>query len=177
MYRATHVTSRRLAAVCISLWFATGCAVFEEKAGPKPVTGPVEKIFYAGFDDVWRATQLALQSLNSYPLRVNNMDTGVLETEIIKGSQTWMAPHVAEPPTGGYSYRVLVRVIKGNISGRRAFKVTVQKDAQIQRDFFAEPEPVPSDGLEEKVILYRIDRELQIDRALKRANKRQNQNS
>jgi hypothetical protein len=177
MFPAIHVISKRLFALGISLWFATGCAVFEQKAGPKPVLGPLEKIFYASFDDVWRATQLALQSPTSYPLRVNNMDTGVMETEILKGSLTWMAPHMAEPPTGGYSYRILVRVIKGNISGRQAFKVTVQKDAQIQRDFFSEPEPVHSDGLEEKVILYRIDRELQIDRALKRANKRQNQSS
>jgi len=179
MCRATRLISKRtkiiIASLTASLWFATGCALFEEKAGPKPVLGPQEKVFYAEFDDVWRATQLALQSPTSYPLRVNNMDTGILETEMIKGSQTWTAPNATQPPSGGLAYRLVVRVIKGNVGNRHAHKVIVLKDGQMQRDFFSDPEPTPSDGLEEKVILYRIDRELQIDRALKRANKRQNQ--
>ncbi len=99
-----------------------------------------------------------------------------METEVLKGSQAWSPPQATEPPTGGFSYRLLIRVIKGNLSGKLAHKVAVAKSAQIQRDFFSEPESMGSDGLEEKVILYRIDRELQIDRALKRANKRQNTN-
>jgi len=153
----------------------SGCALFEQKAGPKPITGPQDRVFVGSFDDIWRATQLALQSPTSYPLRVNNMDTGVIETETIKGSLVWVAPHKQEVPGGGLSYRIIVRVIKGNVADKEAFKVTVQKTAQMQRDFFSEAETVPSDGLEEKVILYRIERELKIDRALKRANKRSNQ--
>lgn len=175
-FHATRVIYNRIVLIGASLCLLTGCAVFEEKAGPKLVAGPQEKIFYATFDDVWRATQLALQSPTSYPLRVNNMDTGVMETEVLKGSQAWSPPQATEPPTGGFSYRLLIRVIKGNLSGKLAHKVAVAKSAQIQRDFFSEPESMGSDGLEEKVILYRIDRELQIDRALKRANKRQNTN-
>lgn len=174
MCRATLRICKFLVLGMVTLGFS-GCALFEQKAGPKPVTGPQEKVFFASFDDVWRATQLALQSPTAYPLRVNNMDTGVLETEPIKGAQAWSPPHVTDPPTGGVSYRLSVRVIKGNLSGRQAFKVTVLKEASIQRDFFSEPEPIVSDGLEEKIILYRIDRELQIDRALKRANRKQNQ--
>jgi hypothetical protein len=158
--------------ICSSL---LGCAAFEQKAGQKNFGLPQERVFYGEFDDVWRATQLALQAPTSYPLRINNMDTGVIETEVVKGSLAWRAPDVEESAGGGFSYRLIVRVIKGNASGRAAFKVIIQKDAQIQRDFFAEPEKLPSDGLEEKVILYRIERELQIDRALRRLNKKQNQ--
>lgn len=154
-----------------------GCAVFEEKAGPKPVGLPQEKIFYGQFEDVWRATQLALQEPTSYPLRINNMDTGIFETEMIKGSQVWRPPGAAEVNGGGYAYRIIVRVIKGNTNGKQAYKVTVQKEMQIQRDFFSEPEKIPSDGLEEKVILYRVDREMQIDRAIRRLNQKLNKNS
>jgi hypothetical protein len=38
------------------------------------------------------------------------------------------------------------------------------------RDFFSEPETVDSDGLEEKIIFYRIERELVINDALKRVD-------
>lgn len=173
------VASRCAAAPLLILLcnLSLGCAAFEATSGPKPAGLPLEKIFYGTFDDIWRATQLALQAPTSYPLRVNNMDTGVIETELVKGSMVWTAPNATQTPGGGYSYRLFVRVVKGNLSGRQAYKVMVQKQAQMQRDFFADPESLGSDGLEEKVILYRIEREMQIDRALKRLNKKHNQGS
>jgi len=152
-----------------------GCAVFKESRGPDPVAGPVEKVFYGTFEEVWRATQLALQSPTSYPLRINNMDTGFLETEPLKGSLAWRPAHINESYSSGYSYRLVIRVIRGDMAGNKAFKVSVLKDAQIQRDFFANPEHVPSDGLEEKMLLYRVERELVIDRAIRRAQKIKNQ--
>lgn len=174
MFRATPSIFKQIA-VLIGITGLVGCAAFEERVGPKPVGLPQEKVFYGSFDDVWRAMQLSLQGPTSYPLRINNMDTGVIETEQVKGSMIWAPPHLEQSSGGGFTYRLTLRIIKGNLQGKQAFKVTVQKQAQIQRDFFAEPEPVPSDGLEEKVILYRIDREMQVDRALRRLNKKQNQ--
>lgn len=175
MSRATRLTfSLFLIAAGLS---TSGCALFENKAGPKLDIGPREQVFFGEFDEVWRATQLALQSPTSYPLRVNNMDTGTIESETIKGSLVWIAPHQQEVAGGGLSYRLVVHVIKGNIEGKNAFKVTISKQASMQRDFFSEPEDRPSDGLEEKVILYRIGREIQIDRAIRKANKKQNKNS
>ncbi len=156
---------------------SVSCAAFKQRSGPEPVGLPQERVFYGTFDDVWRAMQMALQAPTSYPLRINNMDTGMIETEQVKGTMVWSPPHLEQPSGGGYSYRLTLRLIKGSLSGRQAYKVTVQKQAQIQRDFFAEPEPVASDGLEETVILYRVEREMQVDRALRRLNKKQNQGS
>lgn len=171
-----HLISKALLVAGLA-YLSVGCALFENRAGPKLEAGPREQVFFATFDEVWRATQLALQSPNSYPLRVNNMDTGSIETETIKGSLVWIAPHKTETAGGGYSYRLIVRVIKGNLEGKTAYKVTISKQASMQRDFFSEPEDRPSDGLEEKVLLYRVGREIQIDRAIRRANKKQNQES
>jgi hypothetical protein len=39
-----------------------------------------------------------------------------------------------------------------------------------QRDFFSDPENIESDGMEEKVIFYRMGRELTIDEAIKKEN-------
>ena len=153
-----------------SILFLSGCALFEERAGPKPALGPQERVYYFPIEDVWRATLMALQSPNNYPLRVNNMDTGLIETDRLKGSEAWQAPHITVPYASGYSSRLIIRVIKGSLGRRPAIKVNIRKDAKVQRDFFSEPETVISDGLEEKVILYRIDREIQVERALRRAN-------
>lgn len=153
----------------------TNCVLFEGKPILRVPGLPSEKVYSGSFDDVWRATQLALQSPTSYPLRLNNSETGVIETEFIKGSLIWQAPNSESSPGGGYAYKIVARVIKGSLSGKTAYKVTLQKTIQVQRDFFSEPETLPSDGLEEKVILYRIERELQLDRAIKRFSKKQSQ--
>lgn len=150
--------------------FAAGCALFKDNSGPAPTYGPRSQVFYADFDAVWRATQIAV---TAYPIRVNNYDLGVIETEEIDGYKAWTPPH-REPRPDGRSYKLNIKVVKGKINGREANKVSVLKEAFKQRDFFSEAENLTSDGLEEKSILYRIERELTIDRALQRSLKRQN---
>ena len=67
--------------------------------------------------------------------------------------------------------------VKGALEARQATKVTIVKETQLQVDFFSDPRSLPSDGLEEKSILYRIGREIQVERALAKAQKKQNQQS
>ncbi|HMN67968.1 MAG TPA: hypothetical protein PKC28_05460 [Bdellovibrionales bacterium] len=150
----------------------TACALFEERKGPESFYGPREQVFYAGFEETWRAVNLVLQP---YPLRVSNMDQGVLETDNIRGFRIWGPPHKGDVATNGETYRLTVRVVRGALERRAATKVIIVKDAQLARDFFSDPKAMPSDGLEEKTVLYRIGREIQIERALARAQKKQNQ--
>lgn len=152
----------------------TACALFEERTGPAKFYGPRDQVYYAEFEEVWRAINLVMQP---YPLRVSNMDQGLLETDEIRGYRVWYPPHVSETaPTAEY-YHISVRVVKGNLGKRAATKVTLIKDVQYQRDFFSDSRAVPSDGLEEKSILYRIGREIQIERSLAKAQKKANQES
>lgn len=150
----------------------TACALFEERKGPARYYGPREQVYFAKFEEIWRAVNLVLQP---YPLRVSNMDQGMLETDTIRGDRVWSAPFKSDAATNGETYRLTIRVIKGALDNRAATKVTIVKEASLQRDFFSDPRPLPSDGMEEKSILYRIGREIQIERALARAQRKQNQ--
>lgn len=143
----------------------SGCALTSSKHEVN--TGPYVKIFKGQYDDIWRAAQ---KVLIDYPIRVNNSETGILQTDSIKGSKAFVPPHSDENYSSGYRYRLLVRMARGSNKKDPAVKVTVSKDIEIQRDFFAKPEPINSDGLEEKVILYRMEREILIDKAIKKAN-------
>lgn len=131
-----------------------------------------QKIYYASYDNVWRAAQLALK----YPIAMNNMDNGVLETEFIKADEGFQAPYEAEEASAGLRYKINMILVKGKSEGRDSVRVTIRKTTEKRRDFFADPEAIQSDGLEEKVIFYRIDRELQIDEGLKRAAKADSKN-
>jgi hypothetical protein len=156
----------------VFLFVLTGCALFEERTGPPIFYGPREQVFYANFEEVWRSVNLVLQP---YPLRVSNMDQGMLETDEIRGYRVWGPPHKSDVAASGETYRLTIRVIKGALANRAATKVTIVKDSQLRRDFFSDPKSMPSDGLEEKSLLYRIGREVQIERALTKAQKKQNE--
>lgn len=150
----------------------SACALFEERNGPVTYYGPREEVFRANFEEVWRAVNLVLQP---YPLRVSNMDQGVLETDDIRGYRVWAPPYKNDSVSNGETYRITIRVIKGSLDNRSATKVTIVKDSQLRADFFSDPKSLPSDGFEEKALLYRIGREIQIERALAKAQKKQNQ--
>jgi len=149
----------------------TACALFAERPGPATYTGPREQVYYATYEEVWRATNLVLQP---YPLRVSNMDQGILETDGIRGFRIFTPVYKRESTSSAEQYKLVARVIKGSLERKAATKVTLTKDVTLQSDFFSDPKFLPSDGLEEKTILYRIGREIQIERALAKAQKKQN---
>ncbi len=162
---------QQISKVALSLLFLfqCGCALFAQPDSALKDTGPKQKVYFAKYEDVWRAAQLAMAR---YYMSVNNIDTGVLETDFIKGLDGWQAPDSAKPLSTGQRYKLTLRIAKGRVGKKESVRVTATKRTEIQKDFFSESEPLQSDGLEEEVILYRIERELIIDKALKKAAKK-----
>jgi hypothetical protein len=103
------------------------------------------------------------------------MDQGLLETDTIRGYKVWGPPFKSEAAANNDTYKLNIKVVKGALGKAQATKVTILKDTDHQVDFFSDPKAMPSDGLEEKMILYRIGREIQVERALAKAQKKQNQ--
>ncbi len=151
-----------------------GCTTATEKLEKKLKVGePVVEVYNAKYEEVETALK---QAMLRYPQRVDNTEAGIFETDFVKGEARFKAPHkLNEEFSSGYRYRILVRLVRGNKEGRGAVKVVVLKQIELARDFFATTEPMPSDGLEERVILYRIGRELRITRALQKANQKASQ--
>lgn len=145
-----------------------GCSLFDKKPSAHVRMNQItkQKVFFASYDSVWRAAHNVVK----YPIAQENQDNGVMETEYIKGLDGWLAPGEQRSPSSGIRYKLTLTFAKGTSGGRESTRVTVDKRMEILRDFFSEPEPMESDGLEEKIIFYRIERELIIAEALKKAN-------
>lgn len=125
-----------------------------------------EKTYTAKYEDVWRAIQ---QSIMSYPLRVNNMDTGQVHTTTVRGRLAFKSPQIeGRTPGGGYSYKVYFSVIR---EAKNKTRVIITKRAEKKKDFFSAAEEKGTDGLEEQTLLYRIGRELLIERMLVKRSK------
>ena len=127
-----------------------------------------DSIYSASFDTVWRATQ---QALFNYPMNVNNMDTGYLQTLYITGKHRFRAPHKKRQKLpSGYQYRINVKILPSDNDKRT--RVSITKEVRMQRDFFSAPKDLESDGFEEKSLLYRISREIKVEKVLKRAHEK-----
>jgi hypothetical protein len=124
-----------------------------------------QRIYYFPYDSVWRATQLALK----YPIAVNNMDNGIIETDNIRAMDGFQSPTAEKDPSSGIIYKITLTLSKGRNDGREAVRVNIRKKVERHRDFFSDAEDLESDGLEEQVIFYRIERELIVEEALKKA--------
>lgn len=125
------------------------------------------KTFRAPYETVWRATQ---QALLNYPMNINNMDTGQLQTLYITGKHRFKPPHKETSVLpSGYQYRINLSIIRGEV----ASKVIIAKEVRLQKDFFSAPKELTSDGLEEKAIFYRIKREIFIEKLLQRQMEKQ----
>ena len=161
-------------ALLVLLVLSGGCSTFDpDNDGTDTEAqsgGPRELVFREPFESVWRAVQYALVK---YPIKLADMDAGVLETDYVKGDAAWQSPHVRKPPSGGRKYKLNVRVLKGRVGeSQAATKVIISKRIEIQRDFFSPIESRPSDGLEEISVLYRVRRELEIEKLVKAERRR-----
>jgi hypothetical protein len=149
-----------IALIFTIMTLAAGCAGVS--IAEPPVKEPLSQLYRADFDQIWRNIQLAMRR---YPVRVNNIDAGILETDYIKADKLFSMPSET-PPRPGVRYKIIVRGIKGSVEGKPAVEVKLQKIVEMQENFFEGFRTVPSDGLEEQTILYRIGRYLEIDQML-----------
>lgn len=170
MSHTAQFSSRNIFLILVLLTGCTlfGCSLFDHKPSAHSRLNQInkQKVYFADYDSVWRATHAALK----YPIALDNQDTGMIETEYIKGMDGWLPPNEQKPPSSGVRYKISMTLVKGKTDGRDSTRVTIDKKMELLRDFFSEPESLESDGLEEKIIFYRIERELLINEALKKAN-------
>lgn len=148
-----------------------GCATKTEKPEEVIKKQTKQKVFLSPYDEVWRAAHTVLK----YPIVNENQDTGLIETDFIKAQDGFTAPDQVIP-SSGLRYKIVMIFAKGRSQGVESVRLTIDKKIEKLRDFFSDAEVLTSDGLEEKVLFYRIERELLISKGLKKAAEEQSAN-
>lgn len=147
----------------------SGCSLFErqpESADRIIQKASKQKIFYAPYDLVWKAAHLSVK----YTIASENQDFGVIETDFVKAVDGWLPPDKTKPEYKSGRYKLIFTFAKGKkVDGREPVRVTIEKKIEIFKDFISEKQIVASDGLEETVLFYRIEREIIIANALKKS--------
>ena len=150
----------------------SGCASSRTKRlEPGERQPPLQRVYFFPYEEVELAVK---RTMIRYPQKVQDSEAGILETDLVKGELRFKPPHSEVQYSNGYHYKISVRMVKGKTEGRPAVKVLVSKEVELVRDFFSGAEYLPTDELEEQVILYRIQRELTIERAIRKLQEKAN---
>ncbi len=137
-----------------------GCA---SKQTAEPYT---TRLYSGSYDEVWLAT---LKALNDYPLKVTAKDSGRLQSEVVNGPYNELLftyPDAIElPERFRYSLRFNLAKFQSD-DAEQVVRVRIVKELERFYDFYTGWVAYPSDGLEEKLLLYRIEHILQMEKHL-----------
>ena len=134
------------------------------------------KIFRADFHQTWQA---AIEVMKKYDLSLQNIETGVIKTRWIDNTNelNFVESFNSSEAVKAARFKLIVNVVKGFRSGREVSKVTVYRRQLVEEDFLQGWKEIPSDGIHEKVLLYRVERLVKIDNELKKLEKIKEQES
>jgi hypothetical protein len=136
---------------------------------PRPLDLPFSQVYPATFETVWAASA---QVLDVYSITRIDRDAGLLETdwsEFRHNRALYDLPGQNDV-LESVRYRIVVKLSKGIVAqtGDPAVRVQVLKELSENKNFVSDWERVPSDEIEEKVLLYRIGQRIRIAEALRR---------
>jgi hypothetical protein len=141
-------------------YFFSGCA-------STPTAEPFYTRLYVGtYDEVWLAS---LKALNDYPIKLSNKDSGRIQSEVVNGPYNELMFVFPEPIELPERFRFSVDLSFAKFVSddkRPLIRVRVRKALERFQDFYTGWSGFPSDGLEEKVLLYRIEHILQMEKRL-----------
>ncbi|MFZ3230643.1 MAG: hypothetical protein WA160_10600 [Pseudobdellovibrio sp.] len=158
----------KLALIIFISFSFSGCSLFERQpdSSDKIIQkASKQKIFFAPYDLVWKAAHLSIK----WTIASENQDFGVIETDYIKAVDGWLPPEKTKPEFKSARYKLVFTFAKGKFDGKESTRLTIEKKIEVFHDFISEKQTVPSDGLEELTLFYRIEREIIIANALKKS--------
>ncbi len=119
------------------------------------------RIFSFDYNQTWLAT---LEVAKKYDLEFKNQEAGVIKTRWIDNTSEVNFNEKFNSSEGvkAAKFKVIINVVKGYRNGREVAKVTVYRRQMIEQDFLQGWKVIPSDGVIEKTILYRISRQIKI---------------
>ena len=146
------------------VWFLFIVLTFSSCLMVKPLKVPesnintsVSRVYRTNYETVWKALMVVFDG--GYPIAEADGEKGHLKTEVLSGETIFKSPFSVPSHLEDSKYTLTVRVQKGNHSRTL---VSVTKDIYY-RKFLKKTKRLPSNGLEEQTILYRILKEIQLD--------------
>lgn len=151
--------------IIISLF--SGCASYEKFRYLTEDYETPSKVFKYSYDQTWLAI---LQAVKKYDLQLQDQDSGVIKTKWTDNTLqlNFSDSFGSSDSIKSAKFKLIVNIVKGFRGRREVSKVTIYKRQVVEQDFLQGAKVVPSDGILEKTILYRVGRSLAITTKLQK---------
>ncbi|MBT3982976.1 MAG: outer membrane protein assembly factor BamC [Bacteriovoracaceae bacterium] len=128
------------------------------------------KVFKSDFNQTWQAV---LQVMRKYDIEKQNQEAGVIKTRWIDNTRelNFADSFGSADKIKAAKFKLVINVVKGHRFSREVAKVTIYKRQLIEQDFLQGWKEIRTDGTQEKVFLYRLDRIITMDNQLKAIEK------
>lgn len=125
------------------------------------------KVFRSNYNQTWLAV---LEVMKDYELELTNQEAGVIKTRWKDNTLelNFADSFGSSDAVKAAKFKVVVNVVKGFRGGKEVAKVTVYRRQMVEQDFLQGWKVIPSDGIKEKIILYRIARNLEINNRIRK---------
>lgn len=156
------------------LIISSSCSSYEKY---RQITEELEipsQIYKADFNQTWPAV---IEVMKRFDVAFQNQEAGKIKTR-------WMDNTLEINFTDSFGsndkikeaeFRLLINVAEGFSFGRKVTKVTIYKRQRIENDFLQGWKEVPTGGIQEKTLLYRVGVLINIDNQLKKIDKAREQ--
>ncbi len=154
--------------VLILIFFS--CSSYEKY---RQVTEELEipsKVYKADFNQTWQGV---IQVMKRFDVAFQNQEAGKIKTR-------WMDNTLQVNFTDSFGsndkvkaaeFKLLINVAEGFSYGQKVTKVTIYKRQRLENDFLQGWKEVPTDGIQEKTLLYRVGVLIDNDNKLKEIDK------
>lgn len=152
------------------LIFGMGCSSYEKY---RQITEELEipaKVFKADFNQTWQAV---LQVMQRFDVAFQNQEAGKIKTRWMDNTLevNFADSFGSNDKVKAAEFNLLINVAEGFSYGRKVSKVTVYKRQRVENDFLQGWKEVPTDGIQEKTLLYRIGVWIDMDNKLREIDK------
>jgi len=147
-----------------------GCASYEKF---RQVTEELEmpsKIFRADFNQTWQAV---IEVMKKYDIAQRNQEAGYIKTRWMDNTMevNFTDSFGSSDAVKAARFKLVVNVVKGFRASSEVAKVTIYKRQLVEQDFLQGWKEIPTDGIMEQTLLYRIERLIDNDNKLKEIDK------
>jgi len=144
----------------------SSCASYEKF---RQITEELElpsKIYKGDYNQTW---QSVIQVMKRYDIAQQNQEAGYIKTRWMDNTLevNFSDSFGTSDKVKAAKFKLVVNVTKGYRLAREVTKVTIYKRQLVEQDFLQGWKDIPSDGIKEQVLLYRIERLIWIDNQLR----------
>jgi hypothetical protein len=145
--------------------FFLSCSSYEQFAKLNKEVEVPNALFNADFNQVWTATVTVMKE---YEIETQNQDAGIIKTRWTDNTieMNFQDAFGSSDRIKSAKFKLAVAVNKGGTEKRPQIKVFIIKKQMVEQDVFQGWKEIDNDYILEKILLYRIQRTLNIDRIL-----------